>query len=577
MRKWNRSRIVCLAVLICLVGAAFPASASGNARIVEKTTTQERIILYVKGLEEAVWEAAYQAGKDACVVEEIDKVRASGEAIYTLILWDHSLSVMNRQGDRIRDMLLDIMANRASEEKFAIALIGADTTYLTEYTDDYAVLKRTVEAVDGQNQDAYIIENLYEAILSLNQMPDTGYKRIILISDGMDAVEIGYSKAELDALLEKTPYPIYTIGMLDSSHTEELQNMFALSRSTGAEYFYMDELEDLSVVAQSLGADLNIYRISIFVPEEMRDGSIRNSQLVLKAGSADCTLQCQVTLPFVEARSDDGAGQRDTDGRQDDSGVQEGEQDETDDAPRESRSSEEGASAPTQADAGESFLDNGSSVLMIGSIAGAAVLIFIVVTVILFVKKKKKKEKKEDHYAQLDDRLKNGHYRVSDEKVGALSGEAGNKEPDTLPGTGYGDIGNSSGMEQGAFGENTGGGTRLLFAHPLRAEDQMQSVGNLRRVLLTDTANAVRTYECGISDRVVIGRKAACCNLAIVSDNAVSERHCEMEYRGGRFYIRDLGSSNGTHVNGTKITEPTEIQTGDIIKIGRAQYRLTLG
>lgn len=48
----------------------------------------------------------------------------------------------------------------------------------------------------------------------------------------------------------------------------------------------------------------------------------------------------------------------------------------------------------------------------------------------------------------------------------------------------------------------------------------------------------------------------------------VSSRHCETSVRGGKFYIRDLQSSNGTYVNGSKILSETEIFSGNILKLG---------
>lgn len=581
MRKSSERRIICLAALMLFFSAVFPASAAENAVIVEKFTTRNGILLYVKGPEGTVWEAAYQVGANACAVEEINTVKESDETIYTLILWDNSLSVMNRQGNRIRDVLLDVMANRASGEKFSIALINNETTYLTEYTDDYAVLKQAVEAVEGQNQDAYIIENLYEAILSLNRIPDTGYKRVILISDGMDAVEIGYSKAELDALMEKTPYPIYTLGMLDGRHTEELQNLFALSRVTGAEYFYMDELDDLSTVTQVLSADLNILRISTLVPEEIRDGSVQNSQLVLESGAGSYTLQCQVTLPFAEIGSDDGAEQSDT-------GMQEENQNEAGDAKQEEMSADEGASTTVQANVAKTSTESGIPVLLVGCVAGALALILIVVIVIVFTKKKKGNE--EDHYAKLDQRLKNERYKSSDtgdavstavaeSRPSVGSAGAGSGVHGVNGGTGAGGVEAGTGMTgtDKHIGEgSTSGSTRLLFDEPLHKAGEVSSGEMGRRIILTDMGNAIRTYGCGIRDHVVIGRNSACCNLAIATDNAVSERHCEIACSGGQFYIRDLGSSNGTFVNGARISSITEVTTGTIIKIGRLQYQLTI-
>jgi hypothetical protein len=65
-----------------------------------------------------------------------------------------------------------------------------------------------------------------------------------------------------------------------------------------------------------------------------------------------------------------------------------------------------------------------------------------------------------------------------------------------------------------------------------------------------------------------IGRRAD--NAIVLDDSEVSRRHAEVELTGGSAQIIDLGSSNGTLVNGVKIEpdSPQEIKEGDTISIG---------
>jgi ABC transport system ATP-binding/permease protein len=53
-----------------------------------------------------------------------------------------------------------------------------------------------------------------------------------------------------------------------------------------------------------------------------------------------------------------------------------------------------------------------------------------------------------------------------------------------------------------------------------------------------------------------------------VDDDSVSRRHAELEASGGEVVLRDLGSANGTTVNGTPISEDTPLSAGDIIQFG---------
>jgi pSer/pThr/pTyr-binding forkhead associated (FHA) protein len=61
----------------------------------------------------------------------------------------------------------------------------------------------------------------------------------------------------------------------------------------------------------------------------------------------------------------------------------------------------------------------------------------------------------------------------------------------------------------------------------------------------------------------------------LVPEDCVSRRHAEVWRDGERWLLRDLGSQNGTRVNGTRVVEPIEVRPGDRVNLGGAQYRLS--
>ncbi len=62
-------------------------------------------------------------------------------------------------------------------------------------------------------------------------------------------------------------------------------------------------------------------------------------------------------------------------------------------------------------------------------------------------------------------------------------------------------------------------------------------------------------------------------DLCIPSD-VVSGRHAELLESGGLLIVRDSGSTNGTHVNGRRITNDTLLSDGDLIEIGDTFFRV---
>jgi len=66
-------------------------------------------------------------------------------------------------------------------------------------------------------------------------------------------------------------------------------------------------------------------------------------------------------------------------------------------------------------------------------------------------------------------------------------------------------------------------------------------------------------------DTVVIGRGADC--DITLPERAVSRNHARIERRNQGYLLIDLGSKNGTHVNGQEIKEPRWLQDGDEVQI----------
>ena len=68
------------------------------------------------------------------------------------------------------------------------------------------------------------------------------------------------------------------------------------------------------------------------------------------------------------------------------------------------------------------------------------------------------------------------------------------------------------------------------------------------------------------NEHTIIGRSRS--SGCVLSDPTVSRAHAVVSYRDGRWTLRDLGSTNGTVVNGRRITGETEIKPGDEVAFG---------
>ncbi|HZD69593.1 MAG TPA: FHA domain-containing protein [Actinomycetes bacterium] len=90
-----------------------------------------------------------------------------------------------------------------------------------------------------------------------------------------------------------------------------------------------------------------------------------------------------------------------------------------------------------------------------------------------------------------------------------------------------------------------------------------------RELVVTD-ANGRRTIP--LKESVTVGR-AATCDL-VVADNYVSNVHARIYLRDGSYWLEDLGSTNGTYMNRTRVSVPTAFGAGDEVRMGKATLEL---
>lgn len=112
-------------------------------------------------------------------------------------------------------------------------------------------------------------------------------------------------------------------------------------------------------------------------------------------------------------------------------------------------------------------------------------------------------------------------------------------------------------------------------------------------VLDPEQAAALRQLPGGVTGRLVVLQSTALAeggtydlNSAAISigrgfdndiplddDDFASAQHTRIEPRRDGVWLEDLGSTNGTFVNGIKVTRPRKLATGDIVRVGGTDLR----
>ena len=104
-----------------------------------------------------------------------------------------------------------------------------------------------------------------------------------------------------------------------------------------------------------------------------------------------------------------------------------------------------------------------------------------------------------------------------------------------------------------------------------KARPSKRPRGAPTHVAITEGANAGETISLDLAP-LLIGRGN---DAAIrLDDDYVSTRHARIASSGDQWFVEDLGSTNGTYIGTQRLTQPTTLQLGSQVRIGKTTLEL---
>ena len=91
--------------------------------------------------------------------------------------------------------------------------------------------------------------------------------------------------------------------------------------------------------------------------------------------------------------------------------------------------------------------------------------------------------------------------------------------------------------------------------------------------LTTDlgTDSLARQFSC---PEIILGRESTCDYP--LNDQTVSSRHARLSYHQNQWWLEDMASTNGTHLNGEAVTAPVVITHGDELRLGQVGVKIAI-
>ena len=99
-----------------------------------------------------------------------------------------------------------------------------------------------------------------------------------------------------------------------------------------------------------------------------------------------------------------------------------------------------------------------------------------------------------------------------------------------------------------------------------RRDDRRGDRGTPRLRVVQPAERKGETFA--IPEEVTVGRGGGC-GIVLADDTYVSTVHARLFQRSGDSYVEDLGSTNGTYVNGKRVATATRLRRGDRVQFGQ--------
>jgi len=482
----------------------------------------------VKGV--AAEQLSATLGAHPATVDELVSVADTTEGIAYIFLIDVSKSLTAAQFASLKTALAEWADGLRPVDRAALVAFGKGVRLVQDFTADAALLKAQIALLAPTDAQTFFHQGLVTA-LTLGQRRDAGLperRAIVTLTDGIDDVAGGVTADEVYAQLRESRIPLYAIGFASGRDRAKrdvgLNALGQFARRSGGS-FRDASGGDLPAAYRSLRQEIaEQYRARLSCAACVADGTLYRLQIVLRQDTAIVSTDLDVRL--LAARESPGV--HDTPAGKDE-GAAEPAKDEAGTEPSKPEPAGEtgrmvtSAVPPEEAKSAIQFIEPWQWA------AAAAVLLLVVVLLWLILQRRRtaaaEKAAAEARAAAEAARA------VSDAAAPALTQVSPPRAPPPPA------------------------GPNLNFA-VVSGQRRGERLG-----LVLDGPKA-------------IGRAAGCA-LVLDNDPEVSLRHCQVRFNGTHLIVEDLGSTNGTRVNGVPIAAAYALADGDVLGIGRTELRVT--
>ena len=453
-------------------------------------------------------------------------------------LVDVSGSMGEGQMAQAKEALLAIGRNLGEQDNMAVSTLGNQVSESGFLTGAEAV-EEAVDALEAGNEDTNLYAGIVESLRLLDTDPNVHPRKYLLIfSDGEDDQQSGITQEEAVQAAEASSVPIYTVATLPEqpgdSQLEYGKLLGSFARMSAGGHHYTPAVEGISgeQAGEQIMADIQRdLLLSVQLPQQPAEKDIlllRVAYTAADGSSYEDTLEIYAEDVLAAGLETDGDAVDGEAAGGEAAGETSVDEEEVPGAGQEDAAS--GGEAESQPPVG----------LYIG--IGAAILLLLLFVVIAVRRKGGKKQS-------------------------MATGEPGNTAEGSNPNE-------SAEVETGDVLEET----EEIAEEELPESGQELPSRERYELYLTAVGyeHIVRTLVLEKDKEVTVGRDQRADRILDGEDRRLSGVHCKLRWDGEKLYVWDMGSTNGTFVNGVPISQlgMVALHEGETIRMGSYEYRI---
>jgi Mg-chelatase subunit ChlD len=514
---------VCMAFLLLQIGVVSAAApAVYDFRLIQAEAKLPGLRAYVdvtgvndlpaKGIDPTLFKG--KLADKPVTVKKVTPFEESGEGIAYILLVDVSKSLTAEQFRSMKETLNSFVDSMSDKDQAALITYGSQVKVLQEYTRNKGAIRNHLTQLSRADDDTAYYAAL-EKGLSLAKSAGAEvprYRVVITLTDGVNDLSGGATKADIQNLLSRDPVPLYLVGFLDGKPTvaeeKALADMKDFARISGGRYYDGRGRDWRGIYFSMVRSIRNAFVLDMDVPDLKSEGQPMTLEMSLAAANKTWNEKLAITVPasgIIAEKKENGQVKP--------------------------KSSEEGRS--------------GSWIYVA---AGVLIALGLAIGAWIWLKGRRAKESLPE-----------------DPPAGTFATPPGAPAPSAPP---------PSGPPSSAPAAAAIDAKLPDTATEAEAVQDANVVGLMVRLTRTHEGPPPNQIDFELSERVVLGNDPARSHLVFDGDPVMAGAHCSLLLKDGYVYVEDI-DGNITQVNGVAVSGKRRLEEQDILNMGQTEMRIT--